>query len=921
MERKARSESEREADRALERRRWRRIERLFHQADALAEDERMAFLEEACEGDEGLRRRVEALLTAEIDEVDSVAGLLRPASPAGDGGAAATAVPGTEEEPVPERIGPYRVLRQLGRGGLASVYLAERADGTFRKQVALKLVRRGLDTADILLRLRQERQILARLEHPNIARLLDGGSTEDGRPYFVMELVEGLPIDEYCRRNRVTIEDRLELFRAVCGAVHFAHRNLTIHRDIKPSNILVTPDGIPKLLDFGIAKVLETDGSAPTGPVAGQVIGQVTWHATQAGMRYLTPAYASPEQLRGEALSTATDVYSLGVLLYRLLSGTAPYDLDGLPFHRLETLVCEVAPPRPSQRLSAQSLAAVGLSEISVQRLRHRLRGDLDTITSTALRKEPERRYGSAEQLADDLRRYRRGLPVAARPDRWTYRAGKFLRRHRRSVTAAVLTAATLAAVVATFSIRLVQERDLAVRASHRAETEAAKASQVTDFLQQIFEVSNPSRSLGKSVTAEQLLNRGAAKIEEGLDGEEEVQASLMEAIGQSYAGLGLVPEANGLLERSFAIRRRLFDPPHEALASSHDHLGELRVTQGRYQEAEHHFEEALRQRRQLFGPDDPRVAENLADLGAVAHILGRLTEAEGLYRRALAHLEARPGPRDPETLLVQSNFVTLLYDRGHLEEAEELGNRVRALQGEVLGENHPDTISTEATLAAVQVAAGHYEQAEPLLRTLWQRQRKLLGDRHPDVALAANNLAAVLFHLGRYDEAAALYHQALKVQTEVHGRRHMKTVATLLNLADLEARGYEDDGAARTLYEEALALRRDLVEAGSPELVSPLMSLGRLELRQGRSAVAVRYLEEAVKILVQDRASPSPETVRWRLAEARSLLGQGLFDQGEQARGEELMQESLTRLQQELGDSHPRTRAARRRLEARRRP
>ncbi len=925
-------DDDRAARHELERRRWHRIESLFHQADALAGEARARFLAEACGGDDSLRQRVEALLAAETDDLDSVAGLLSPAPPGdergsvrgstrGSGagaeqGAEPGAAPrislgaawGMDDEPVPERIGPYRILRQLGRGGLASVYLAERADGTFRKHVALKLVRRGLDTGDILQRLRQERQILARLEHPNIARLLDGGSTDDGRPYFVMEYVEGLPIDEYCRRNRVKLEDRLELVRAVCGAVHFAHRNLTIHRDIKPTNILVTAEGTPKLLDFGIAKVLEADGSPSTW--------EMTRHDTRPGMRFLTPAYASPEQIRGELLSTATDVYSLGVLLFRLLSGAAPYDLDDLPFHRIETLLSDGAVPRPSQRLSAESMAAAGFAEISLQRLRSRLRGDLDTITSVALRMEPERRYGSAEQLAEDLWRHQRGLPVSARPDRWTYRAGKFVRRHRRGVAAAVVMVTTLTAVVTTFSYRLVEERDRAVRASSRAETEAAKASRVTDFLQQIFEVSNPSRSLGESVTAVELLNRGAAQIEKGLDGEEEVQASLMEAIGQSYAGLGLVPEADGLLQRSLAIRRRLFEPPNEALASSHDHLGELEITEGHYEEAERHFQEALRQRRLLFGPDDPRAAESLADLGAVAHILGRLTEAESLYRQALALLEVRPGPRDQQTLLVQSNFVTLLYDRGRLEEAEELGTRVRALQREVLGENHPDTISTEVTLAAVQVAAGRYEQAEPLLRALWERQRKLLGDHHPDVALAANNLAAALFHLGRYDEAAALYRQALEVQTEVQGRRHMKTVATMLNLADLEARGYGDDGAARKLYEEALALRRDLVAAGSPELVSPLMSLGRLELRQGRPEAAARDLEEAVEILAADRASASPETPPWRLAEARSLLGESLYAQGDEDRGETLMRSSLEALRKELGDTHARTEAARQRLE-----
>ncbi|MCB1032540.1 MAG: serine/threonine protein kinase, partial [Acidobacteria bacterium] len=355
-----------ESDRRL----WERIEEVFHGAEELPAERRAAYLEEACGGDEVLRARVESLLAADDGKIGSVAQLLERSGTAGD--------LGSEEEPFPERIGSYRLLREVGRGGLASVFLAERDDGTFRKHVALKLVRRGLDTRDILDRFRQERQILARLDHPNIARLLDGGSTEDGRPYFVMEHVEGLPIDEFCRQRQLSLEERLELFRTVCAAVHFAHQNLTIHRDIKPSNILVTEDGAPKLLDFGIARVLESDGS------------QTTRQMTGPGLRLLTPAYASPEQIRGEALSTATDVYSLGLLLFRLLTGTSPYDLEGLPFHRLEKLICETPAPRPSQRLTVSALVAAGLGDVSLKRWQTRLTGDLDTIASMALRKEPE---------------------------------------------------------------------------------------------------------------------------------------------------------------------------------------------------------------------------------------------------------------------------------------------------------------------------------------------------------------------------------------------------------------------------------------------------------------------------------------------------------------------------------------------------
>ena len=364
---------------AWERRHWQRIDDLFTAAEALPESERATYLDQACGSDQRLRARVESLLAAEVATADDIGGLVAEISPFS---AARSSIsegdPGALEEPVPDHIGPYEVLHEVGRGGSSSVFLAERADGAFRKKVALKLVRRGLDTQDILRRLYQERQILARLDHPNIARLIDGGSLPDGRPYLVMDYAEGLPIDEDCRRRGLGLRERIELFVEVCRAVHFAHQNLTIHRDIKPSNILVTADGTPKLLDFGIAKVME--------PTEG-----FSWQVTGPGIRFMTPAYASPEQLRGDALSTSTDIYSLGVLLHRLLTGVAPYDLDRLSLQRLEAAI-KIPPVRPSQQVNAESMAALGLPASQLRRHRSLLAGDLDTIVAMALRAEPERR-------------------------------------------------------------------------------------------------------------------------------------------------------------------------------------------------------------------------------------------------------------------------------------------------------------------------------------------------------------------------------------------------------------------------------------------------------------------------------------------------------------------------------------------------
>ncbi|MEM8931734.1 MAG: serine/threonine-protein kinase [Acidobacteriota bacterium] len=843
-----------------ERRHWSRIDELFTAADELPEDEREAFLNQECGDDRRLVERVAALLAAEVETADAVGGLAAELSPFAAARDAVDTSPDVADEPVPDRIGSYDVLHEVGRGGSSSVFLAVRADGVFRKHVALKLVRRGLDTQDILRRLHRERQILARLDHPNIARLLDGGSLPDGRPYLVMDYAEGLPIDEDCQRRGLDVRQRIELFIEVCRAVHFAHQNLTIHRDIKPSNILVTADGTPKLLDFGIAKVLE-----PTEGLSLQVTGP--------GVRFMTPAYASPEQLRGDVLSTSTDVYSLGVLLHRLLTGVLPYKLDRLSLRQADALL-DAPPPRPSQRIDAESMESIGLPAASWRRHRTLLAGDLDTIVAMALRVEPERRYGSAEQLAEDLQRHLDGLPVRAQADRWSYRAKKFVVRHARALTVAACVVLLLASVVTFFSIRLIHERDRAFQASIRAELESSKSAQVTEFLQQIFEVSNPSRSLGESVTAVQLLDRGAAQIDTGLAAEPEVQASMKAVIGQSYAGLGLYPEAEAQLERSFALRRDLFRSPHAMLAESHQQLANLRAAQGRLAAAHEHLTEAFEQRLALFGPNDPRTAESQADLGALAHLQGRFDEAEALYRQARARLRKDPGPMAPASLQIESNLVSLLYHQRRYDEAATVGRRVVASQTTALGAHHPDTIATEAKLIAILVADDRHAEAEPLLRELWRRQTQLLGPEHPDVALAANNLAAVLFYLGRYDEAEPLYRRALDIQTAAHGSKHPRTIGTMLNLADLHAIGRHDDATARPLYESALTYRREIVPSNSLDLVDPLISLGELELRAERPEAAESHLREAIGLLSAERPESLPQPPRGRLAEAERLLG-----------------------------------------------
>ena len=410
--------------------RFQRCEELFHAALALEGAAREAFLEEACATDRGLRAEVERLLSAHARAGDFI-------------GSPAVAPPATwagAEEGAGRRIGPYSIVRELGRGGMGAVYLAERADGQYQHRVALKLIKRGMDTEQVLARFRSERQILASLDHPNIARLLDGGSTDQGLPFFAMEYIEGEPIDTYAGRAGLSVEDRLRLFLQVCGAVAYAHQNLVIHRDIKPLNILVTSEGTPKLLDFGIAKVLHPGGEETS---------------TVTSMRLLTPEYASPEQVEGRHATTVSDVYALGVVLYELLTGRSPYRLRSRTPQEVVEAVRTTDPERPSQ---------AGDDE----KVRRRLRGDLDTILLTALRKEPGRRYQSVEQFGADVRRHLEGMPVLARPDTFGYRAGKFVRRNRVPVAAGSLVVLALVAGTVATAYQAHQARVAQARAERR---------------------------------------------------------------------------------------------------------------------------------------------------------------------------------------------------------------------------------------------------------------------------------------------------------------------------------------------------------------------------------------------------------------------------------------------------------------------
>jgi tetratricopeptide (TPR) repeat protein len=781
--------------------RFARVDTIFDAALDLPPDQQAEFIARECGEDDALRAEVLELVRA-YHQADSLldAPAARMAQPLLD---AAAALAG----PVPERIGAFRVVREIGRGGMGRVFLAERADGQFEQRVAIKLIQDG--TPGVLRRFIEERRILALLQHPGIARLVDGGLTAGGLPYFAMELVEGEPIDAYCERRGLTLDQRLELFGRVCEAVAYAHHRLVIHRDLKPSNILVTADGQPKLLDFGIAKLL--------GPAAADV--------TRTFLSAMTPEFAAPEQIRGAPVSTATDVYALGVLLYLLLTGERPYQLRGKPPAEVERIVCDEPAPRPSSRAPAA--------------VRRALRGDLDLIVLTALQKEERRRYQSPAALAEDLVRYRRGEVIHARPDSARYRLGKFVGRHRLAVGLTALLVTALAVATG---------REIVLRG--RAEVEAGKAREVEQFLVGVFNLADPhgleTQDRG-SVTARELLDRGVRRIDSSLAGQPEVQAELRGVLGRVYTSLGLYHEATPLLREALAQRTALRGASDSGVAATQDLLGTTLTQLNRYDEAEPLLREALERRRRDLGDRHHATAESIEHLATLLEEQNQYDMAEPLYREALAIRRSLGGDSTGEVASAIGNLGLLLHRKGAYAEAESLHRAALGIQLRVLGEDHPLTAMTMQNLAQTLQTRGRLEESEAYHRRSLEAKRRVLGDAHPSVTLSMNNLANLLARqLDRPEEAEALARQALAGDRKTFGEEHSYVAASLANLAvilRLEGKFAEADSLLRL----ALAMNRKVFGGHHERVAGNLSALGLTRSVMGDGEGAVSYMRQSV--------------------------------------------------------------------------
>jgi eukaryotic-like serine/threonine-protein kinase len=841
--------------------RWRQIDDLFQAALDCEPAARAALLESVCQRDAELRAEVESLL--EAHEHAGFTGLRHEFASMLEAHAAKAAAG--------RRIGVYRVEREIGQGGMGRVYLATRADDVFEKRVAIKVVR-GLETADILARFRTERQILATLDHPNITRLLDGGTTDDGLPYFVMDFIEGEPIDRYCERRLLTVTERLVLFRRVLAAVQYAHQNLVIHRDIKPTNVLVTDAGVPCLLDFGIAKLLAPDrrGHDPT----------------RTHLRPLTPEYASPEQVRGDPITTATDVYALGVLLYQLLSGRRPYRGATTSAAEVERAVCEEEPERPSSaavRSDAEPghepspptpVAIAATREGTPERLRRRLAGDLDTIVMKALRKDPTRRYASVEQLAEDIRRHLDNLPVMARPDSRRYRVAKFIRRHRGLVAAATLVIMTLTIGLAATvweAHRARQERDV-------ARAERAKAASINAFLQDMVGYSaqttsgSPKRATGHDATVVEMLDDAAQRVDRELLDQPEIRADLLNTIGTAYMILAKYRAAAQYLQEAYDLNSTLYGLAALPTATTMYARANLAYLTGDYAGAEAWFAKALPVFRQHAA--DPefelhKLPSVLSDAAFVQRARGHLDQAEALWREALVY-----GPRLPEKYrgeaIAPKTFLAQLYlDRGDLPKADAFATE--AVQGLRALANPFPLAQALIDLGGVRLSEGRLAEAESLVKEGTALYAKAQGPDAPNVSFGLAGLAMTYYRQGRFDLAEQNARAAMAIAEALpKGSHYYVRAATALGLV-LTRAGRASQ--AEPLLREVLAT----LEATRPrQSYVVAMALGAL----GECLTAERRYAEAEPLLIESRdtlqsiqvpASPDLGLARHRLSSLQS--------------------------------------------------
>jgi serine/threonine-protein kinase len=863
--------------------RWQQIEHLLDEVLARDAEERAAFLDEACANDIALRREVEALLAAE-----EVAPTFL------DADALAFAAPALDERPATimaeRRVGPYRLVREVGHGGMGVVYLAEREE--VGRQVALKLVRSGLADPGATERFLFEQRVLARLEHPHIARLYDVGVTADRSPYFAMEYVEGQPLDAYCDAHHLGVEARLRLFETVGQAVQHAHQHFVVHRDLKPSNILVTEDeaGCPqvKLLDFGIAKMMaDTEEEAPAPTL------------TAAGHRLMTPAYAAPEQIKGEAVTAMTDVYSLGVVLYELLTGQRPYKSTG-PGAAQAVLTQE--PKRPStavmdERTSNTATETAAARATTTEHLCRRLQGDLDVICLKALQKEPERRYASAEAFVEDIKRHLAGLPVLAREATLGYRVRKFVRRHRVGAATTIV----FVVLVLGFAVAMAVQQQATAQQRDRAQVEAQKAREVTDFMLGLFEANEPGTMPTDTITVRTLLARGLERAGK-MESQPEVQAEMLMVMGQAYQSLGHYDQAESLLREALALQRTHRGSDSVAVVRSLSALGIILQKQGRYTAADSLDRIVLAMQRRLLGPQHEEVAATLRERATVLTFMGDFEEADRHLQEAHAILRTNAVPDSSRIAMLLNEFSLLRQAEGRFEEAEQFQEEALTLLRATQGPEHYQVAMAMNNLGLIHSRMGRYAAAESLYHDALDIFRRLYGAQHPSIADQLSNLAVVLSKQGKHTESAEIQRQTLAMRRAIFGDIHPRVAQNVANLA-FELRQLGAYADAERLTREALALNRKIHGEQHYTVAIDLDNLAAIKRLQKDYREAERLNREGLAMWRTVVGEEHPSTTI-----SMNLLGIILREKGDYTAADSLFQETMALQHKLFGKDHPRT-------------
>jgi eukaryotic-like serine/threonine-protein kinase len=821
-----------------------RADALFAEALDAPEEERAGLVAARAASDPALRAAVERLLHfagASVPAFDAAIA----ADASQHARARLTPPPHSAADPVDgQRIGAWRVVRRIGHGGMGTVFLVERADGQFKQRGALKLVHAYAAAADAHQRFARERSILASLDHANVARLFDGGQTEDGRLYFVMEYVEGRPINHFCDDTRATIERRLELFLHVCAGVQHAHDRMVVHRDLKPSNIFVTDAGDVKLLDFGIAKLLSDDDGAPA-----------------PATRLLTPEYASPEQWRGEAVAIASDVYQLGLLLYELLTGGPAQTLSSSASdtpRSFERIVCDTTPTQPSTRVKAADPSIAKARRISRSALARTLSGDLDNITLFALRKEPGRRYASVRDLADDVRRHVLGRPVRARGDDVLYRAGKFIGRHRIAVAIAVLAVAAVTTAMA-----------LIAAERWRTAREAAYAERVEDMLVELFALPRAGEREGPP-SARDYVDQAATVVRRQFHAQPERQSRLLGQVGRAYNALGHYQPAVDTLRQAVALRESVSDAGATGGAQLLEWLGEAEIYAGHYAEAEASLRRALKIRQAQHGVTGAAVTWSMLDLGDLLHTLGRLPEAEQMFGDAVPILRKEAATIPLARAL--TDYGNVLRDRGRFDAAEASFRESLALFRTILPPRNSQAPLTNTYLSRTLIMRGRASdlvEADALLTTSIAALRGLFEDGHPLIGLALKELGYLRTEQGRYAEAEARLKEAQVMIERWLGANHPQAPRARVHQAELARR----QGRAR----EAIALAERTLEefkalglTDHPAAIDARLVRAEALLSERRTPEALAVLRDGLARAERQFVQGDARTARFRSALAR---------------------------------------------------